>query len=179
MKLSSSRSFPAPATSLVLAIILGLTAGTSAANAATTTQLPEGARPMTAAELYMLYHGKSWRWPDGAGRMLSNDRQFSAWVDGTSGQSWAEGRWTVTDAGRLCFDATWHAANGQFPAKTCFVHEIHDGTIYQKRESGGAWFVFRHPVTRNTDEAAKLIADDLVSQRLEAVKASLNVRKTE
>lgn len=164
---------------IALALVLGFATQGNAAIAAATTKVPDGARPMTAAELYMLYHGKSWRWPDGAGRMQNNDRRFSAWVDGTSGQSWAEGRWTVSDAGRLCFDATWHATNGQFPAKTCFVHRIYDGTIYQKRETGGEWFVFRHPVTKETDEAAKLIADDLVSQRLEAMKASLTVRKTE
>jgi hypothetical protein len=164
---------------LTLAIVLGLAAESDAALVAATTKLPDGARPMTAAELYMLYHDKSWRWPDGAGRMQNAERRFSAWVDGTGGQSWAEGRWLVTDTGRLCFDATWHAAGGQFPAKTCFVHRILDGTIYQKREADGAWFVFRHPVTKKTDEATKLIADDLVSQRLEAVKASLTVPKTE
>ncbi|MFK0164962.1 DUF995 domain-containing protein [Rhizobium sp. NPDC090279] len=175
----SRKTSPVPVTSLALAIVLGLATGNNAAIAATTTKVPDGARPMTAAELYMLYHDKSWRWPDGAGRMQNTDRRFSAWVDGTGGRSWAEGRWAVTDAGRLCLDATWHAANGQFPAKTCFIHRILDGTIYQKRETDGAWFVFRHPITKKTDEATNLIADDLVSQRLEAVKTSLNVRKTE
>lgn len=168
-----------PTTSLALAVVLGLGAGSDPVHAATTTTLPDGARPMTAVELYTLYHDKSWRWPDGAGRMQNIDRRFSAWVDGTGGQSWAEGRWAVTDNGRLCLDATWHAANGQFPAKTCFVHRILDGTIYQKRETGGTWFVFRHPAIKETDEATKLIADDLVSQRLEAMKAALTVHKTE
>jgi len=168
-----------PATTLALAVVLGLGAGSGPVQAATTTTLPDGARPMTAVELYTLYHDKSWRWPDGAGRMQNIDRRFSAWVDGTGGQSWAEGRWAVTDNGRLCLDATWHAAKGQFPAKTCFVHRILDGTIYQKRETGGTWFVFRHPVTTQTDEATKLVADDLVSQRLETMKAALTVHKTE
>ncbi|MFS8048011.1 DUF995 domain-containing protein [Rhizobium sp. BR 314] len=168
-----------PATSLAFAIVLGVAAESSSVKAAATMTLPDGARPMTAVELYTLYHDKSWRWPDGAGRMENIDRRFSAWVDGTGGQSWAEGRWAVTDNGRLCLDATWHAANGQFPAKTCFVHRILDGTIYQKRETGGTWFVFRHPVTKQTDEATKLIADDLVSQRLEAMKAALTVHKTD
>ncbi|MBB6489144.1 DUF995 domain-containing protein [Rhizobium lusitanum] len=168
-----------PATSLAFAIVLGVAAESSTVQAAATMTLPDGARPMTAVELYTLYHDKSWRWPDGAGRMENIDRRFSAWVDGTGGQSWAEGRWAVTDNGRLCLDATWHATNGQFPAKTCFVHRILDGTIYQKRETGGTWFVFRHPVTKQTDEATKLIADDLVSQRLEAMKAALTVHKTD
>ncbi|ASW10357.1 DUF995 domain-containing protein [Rhizobium sp. 11515TR] len=179
MKPSRKQTSLVPAASLACAIVLGLAAGSNAALAATTTKVPDGARPMTAVELYMLYHDKSWRWPDGAGRMQNTGRRFSAWVDGTGGQSWAEGRWAVTDTGRLCLEATWHAANGQFPAKTCFIHRILDGTIYQKRETGGAWFVFRHPVAKKTDEATNLIADDLVSQRLEALKTSLTVHKTE
>lgn len=179
MNPSIKRTSSAPTVVMTLAIAIGLAAASGAATAATDTKLPEGARLMTAAELYILYRGKTWRWPDGAGRMQGTDRRFSAWVDGTGGQSWAEGRWVVTDTGRLCFNAIWHAANGQFPAKTCFLHRTYDGAIYQKREAGGAWFMFRHPIAKETDEATKLIADDLVSQRLEAMKASLNVRKTE
>jgi len=179
MKSSSRRTSFAPTIVMTLAIAIGFATGSNAAPAATDTKLPEGARLMTAAELYSLYRGKTWRWPDGAGRMEGTDRRFSAWVDGTGGQSWAEGRWVVTDTGRLCLNAIWHAASGQFPAQTCFLHRIYDGTIYQKKEVGGAWFVFRHPIATETDEATKLIADDLVSQRLEAMKASLNVRKTE
>ncbi|MBN8954891.1 MULTISPECIES: DUF995 domain-containing protein [unclassified Rhizobium] len=179
MKKSRKKTSLALATSLAFAIALGFATGSNATAAATTIKVPDGARPMTANELYMLYHDKSWRWPDGAGRMQNADRRFSAWVDGTGGQSWAEGRWAVTDTGLLCLNATWHAANGQFPAKTCFIHRILDGTIYQKRETGGAWFVFRHPITQKADEATNLITDDLVSQRLEVLKTSLAIRKTE
>ncbi|MGG6896699.1 MULTISPECIES: DUF995 domain-containing protein [Rhizobium] len=180
MKPSKKKISTAPVTSLAFAIVLGLATGSNAATAGTANKVPNGARPMTAVELYTLYRDKTWRWADGAGRMQNIDRRFSAWVDGSGGQSWAEGRWAVTDTGRLCLDATWHAANGQFPAQTCFEHRILGGTIYQKRETGGTWFVFRHPVTKDTDEAAKLIADDLVSQRLEAMKASvLTVHKAE
>ncbi|TIX90856.1 DUF995 domain-containing protein [Rhizobium sp. P44RR-XXIV] len=179
MKPSNKETSFAPARAMILAIGLTLAAGGNTARAATDVKLPEGARPMTANELYILYRDKTWSWPDGAGRTQDADRRFSAWVDGAKGQSWAEGRWTVTDAGRLCFNAIWHATSGQFPAKTCFLHQIHDGTVYQRREAGGAWFVFRHPTINNTDEAAKLIADDLVSQRLAALKASISVRKTE
>lgn len=177
MKPSNEKTVFCPARVMTLAIAIGFAAWGNAAVA--DTKLPEGARPMTAAELHMLYRDKTWRWPDGAGRMQDTDRRFSAWVDGTEGRSWAEGRWIVTDTGRLCFDAIWHATNGKFPAKTCFDHQIYDGTIYQKREAGGAWFVFRHPVAQETDEATKLIADDLVSQRLEATKAFLTAHKTE
>lgn len=173
MKRLNNKTTFARVTATAFAIAMGVAGWSNTAAAAADTKLPEGTRLMTAFELYTLYRDKTWQWPDGAGRMQNTDRRFSAWVDGTGGQSWAEGRWTVTDTGRLCFEAAWHATNGRFPAKTCFIHRIHDGTIYQKREAGGAWFVFRHAVAKQTDEAAKLIADDLVSQRLEVVKAAL------
>lgn len=83
MKPSRTQTSLVPAASLACAIVLGLAAGSNTALAATTTKVPDGARPMTAVELYMLYHDKSWRWPDGAGRMQDTDRRFSAWVDGT------------------------------------------------------------------------------------------------
>ncbi len=169
----------ASAATLAIVAALGLAAPGNAATAQPSLKMPAKARPMTAFELYQLYRDKSWQWPDGAGRMQDANRQFSAWVDGAKGQSWAEGRWTVDDAGRLCFDATWHAASGKFPAKTCFLHRVLDKTIYQKRESGGAWFVFRHGTPNEADEAQKLVASDLVSQRLSVVKTTLNTSKAE
>ncbi len=169
----------ASAATLAIVAVFGLAAPASAAAAEPSLKMPAKARPMTAFELYQLYRDRSWQWPDGAGRMQDANRQFSAWVDGAKGPSWAEGRWTVDDAGRLCLDATWHAANGKFPAKTCFLHRVLDNTIYQKRESGGAWFVFRHGVPNQADEAQKLVASDLVSQRLSVVKTTLNTSNAE
>ncbi|ACM29076.1 DUF995 domain-containing protein [Agrobacterium rhizogenes] len=167
------------ATALAFATAFGLAASSNAAAAKVDVKLPTSARPMTAGELYVLYRDKTWQWSDGAGRMQDADRRFFAWIDGAGGQSWAEGRWTVTDTGRLCFVAAWHATNGKFPAKTCFVHQISNGTIYQRHEPDGSWFVFRHAVAQKADEAEKLVADDLVSQRLDVVKATLSAGKTE
>ncbi|CAN7700621.1 DUF995 domain-containing protein [Rhizobium rhizogenes] len=179
MKPSNNKAIRlACAPALAIAIAFGLAASSNAA-AKVDVKLPTSARPMTAGELYVFYRDKTWQWADGAGRMQDADRRFFAWVDGAGGQSWAEGRWTVTDTGRLCFVAAWHATNGKFPAKTCFVHQISNGTIYQRREPNGAWFVFRHAVAQKADEAEKLVADDLVSQRLGVVKATLSTGKAE
>ncbi|MCX5570376.1 DUF995 domain-containing protein [Kaistia sp. K-TC2] len=149
-------------------------AGAAAASttAAADNGLPAGATPLSAAELYALYHDKSWQWPDGAGRMDTADRRFTAWVDGEKGKSWAEGRWQITDAGNLCFTADWHVGQEVFPARTCFAHRVAGGTIYQKKEPEGQWVVFRHAPLRADDEATKLVSEDIVSGRLDEFKSA-------
>jgi len=130
------------------------------------SQPPAQARAMTAAELYALYAEKSWRWPDGAGLMETKDRRFSA-ISGTGKQSsWAEGRWSVTDGGRLCFLADWHTPSGIFPRRTCFIHMFDNDTIYQRKEPAGGWYVFKHAKPLPEDEFSKLLREDLVSAEL-------------
>lgn len=142
---------------------------TSTASASAVT-LPAGASPMVASQLFVLYRDKSWQWTDGAGRMSGKDRRFTAWIDGAKGKSWAEGRWLVTDAGLMCIKANWHSAEGIFPGKTCFAHRMASGTIYQKQEPDGAWYVFRHADGREDDEAKKLVSVDLVTARFESLR---------
>ena len=122
---------------------------------------------MTAAELHMLYSNKSWQWSDGAGRMDAENRRFTA-VSGSGEQStWAVGRWSVTDAGRLCFIADWHSQSGVVPGRTCFLHVIDNDTIYQRKEPSGGWYIFKHAQPEAGDEFKKLVREDLVSAELE------------
>lgn len=138
---------------------------------------PAQARPMTAADLHALYGGKSWQWQDGAGRLDIKDRRFTA-ISGSGEQSmWAEGRWSVSDAGRLCFIADWHTASGTFPARTCFVHKIDGDNIYQRKEPSGEWLVFKHAKPEAGDEFNKLVRDDLVSAELAKLKANSASKK--
>lgn len=62
---------------------------------------------------------------------------------------------------------------GVFPAETCFEHRIGDGSIYQRREPDGTWYVFRHDPMQDGDEAQKLVSADLVSAHREEMKAAL------
>lgn len=127
---------------------------------------PAQARPMTAAELYTLFGGKSWQWPDGAGLMETEDRRFSAIAGSGKQSSWAVGRWSVTDGGRLCLIADWHSRAGTHANRTCFRHMIDNGTIYQRKEPAGGWYVFKHAQTKAGDEFKKLVRADLVSAEL-------------
>ncbi|HEY6773050.1 MAG TPA: DUF995 domain-containing protein [Oxalicibacterium sp.] len=149
-------------------------AGSACSVSAQESTLPAAARIMTPAEIHELYRDKSWQWKSGAGYTIDAGRQFSAWVDDENGKSWAEGRWIITETGRMCFNATWHSIDGAFPAKTCFSHRIDNGTIYQKREPAGDWYVFHHAEPRDEDEASKLVGADLVSAQIATVKTALD-----
>ncbi|MCZ8548493.1 DUF995 domain-containing protein [Mesorhizobium qingshengii] len=133
---------------------------------------PANARPMTGAELYMLYRDKSWPWPDGAGRLQTDGRRFTAWSGSGDKASWAVGRWTVSDQGRLCFKAQWHTVSGAYPNTTCFIHKKLGNIVYQKRQPSGDWYVFKHAEPAD-DEFSKLADRDLVSNNLERIKADL------
>ncbi|MBR7652573.1 DUF995 domain-containing protein [Brucella oryzae] len=162
-------------TLFVLLAGLGTPAG---AATATADSLPDGARVMTPAELYILYRDKNWQWADGAGRMESRNRRFTARVDGEKGKAWADGRWRITWSGQMCFDAKWHLAEGVFPNKTCFSHRIANGTIYQKREPDGVWYVFRHAEGNKDDEARKLISIKTITPKTEALNLALPVAQS-
>ncbi len=135
--------------------------------------VPENARTMTGVELYMIFQGKTWTWESGAGRMESEDRAFRAWAQSATGESWAEGRWSVNDRGQLCLMAVWHSQSAAASSKTCFSHRTLDGTIYQKREPSGEWYVFRHAKAQAGDEFNRLVTEDLVAAKLAAVKERL------
>lgn len=144
---------------------LALMMGEAGAEPTTQSALPAGARLMTPVELYLLYRDKTWQWADGVGRMESQNRRFTARVDGKDGKVAAEGHWRITLSGKMCFDAIWRLEAGEFPKKTCFSHRVLDGTIYQKREPDGAWYVFKNHERTKTDEAAKLMpTETLVMQ---------------
>ncbi|WP_164873255.1 DUF995 domain-containing protein [Sinorhizobium meliloti] len=135
--------------------------------------VPDNARTMTGVELYMIFQGKTWTWESGAGRMESEDRAFWAWAQSSTGESWAEGRWSVNDRGQLCLMAVWHSQSAAAPDKTCFSHRTLDGTIYQKREPSGEWYVFIHAKAQAGDEFNRLVSEDLVASKLAAVKERL------
>lgn len=135
-------------------------------NAGAEAVVPEGARVMTAVELYMLYRNKSWRWPDGAGRMEADGRVFKAWSGSGDDAVWARGRWIVTDTGTLCLKANWHGKAGSVEDRTCFSHMTDGRTIFQKKETSDEWYVFRHAEPQEGDEYKKLVREDLVTTRL-------------
>jgi hypothetical protein len=127
--------------------------------------------PLTTDELFQLYHSRSWIWDDGGGYFASKQRRFTASTgDGTS---YGEGRWFLTDPGKLCFRANWVGRSGSAPALTCFSHRKRGANIYQKREPNGEWYLFKHTPTWKSDEYAKVRPGDYFGARFNKTKARL------
>lgn len=158
---------------LLAALASALLALTLAGSArAQSTSLPASAAPMSAPDVYQIYAGRTWTWPDGAA-FFARDRKFVAWSGTGDTSSYAEGRWLLTDRGRLCWEADWHGAGWTMHDSTCFSHRVVDETIYQRKDPNGAWYIFRHSPSAADDEFAKLGRGDLVTKTYCQIKKSL------
>lgn len=162
---------------LLLSYCLSAVILTGTAYAGAEIRQSENTRPMTGVELYMLYRDKSWTWADGAARFDDKSRQFTARTGAGDTTAWAQGRWNVTNDGHLCLNAEWHTVSGVHANRTCFSHKLDRGTIYQKKDPSGSWYVFKHAVPAETDEFKKLVAENLVSPDLATIKSNLEIQK--
>jgi hypothetical protein len=130
-------------------------------------------RVLTAKELNAIYEDRSWRWNNGAAYFRTPNRTFIAWVDKGAKASYADGSWSVSDPGRLCFTATWHGLGAQRRASTCFEHRTDDKNIYQRRLPDGEWYVFSHLPALPGDEIQKFQPGDHVSEEYQTNKRYL------
>jgi hypothetical protein len=135
--------------------------------------LPRTVVALSAQELEALYGDKTWKWKTGAGRFVEADHSFVAWAESKKTESFAEGHWEATDDGRLCMIATWTNPDGAQDNRTCFVHLRDRGTIYQRREPDGRWYIFKNYLNKPDDEFRKLSQVDSVSAKAERLKKSL------
>ena len=163
--------------SVIVSLWLSPVAFTDIAHAGESVTPSADAQPMTGVELYMLYRDKSWVWADGAGRFENAERRFTASTGAGDTTAWAQGRWIVTDDGRLCLSAEWHTVSGVHPNTSCFSHKRAGETIYQKKEPSGSWYVFRHAVPAESDEFKKLVTENLVSPDIGTIKSDLQNQK--
>lgn len=150
----------------LICMMTGMTMISGLAMASEPVSLPSKARAMTATELHMLYRDKTWVWPDGAGRLQDQNRIFTAWSGTGTNSNWAQGRWILSDTGLMCLKATWHSPTQAAPNKVCFRHFTDGGTIYQRKEPSGDWYIFKHATPADNDEFKKLIAEDTVTAEL-------------
>lgn len=127
----------------------------------------QNARHLTTDELYKLYSNRSWSWNDGAGYFQASKRKFKSRVRSGNEASYGEGSWLLTQRGRVCFRATWHAMDGAAPAVTCFEHRTDGTNHYQRRVPDGEWYIFAHTPPRDNDEIKRLKYGDRVSRNFE------------
>ncbi|TIX90854.1 DUF995 domain-containing protein [Rhizobium sp. P44RR-XXIV] len=158
---------------IILAVAVSILCSIGTANAATqhqidrmTARAARQADPMTAVALKRLYAGRSWIWTKGAGFFSHKHNRFTAWSHDNGQRSYARGMWYATNSGKLCMRAVWYSRKSAASNLSCFLHRKKAGVIYQKRASGGKWYVFRHNPTRHDDEILKLRPGDYVRKHL-------------
>jgi len=161
------------------AVCGGLGAGALVAVAAPskTMTAAKTAAPLTTTEVYRLYNNRSWIWKDGAGYFSVKGRVFTAVSGKGKAGSYGVGTWFITQPGRLCFRADWHARSGTAPALTCFSHRKKGNVIFQKREPDGDWYVFKNARVKSDDEYTKLRSGNYVSSRLKKAEARLSAAR--
>jgi Protein of unknown function (DUF995) len=137
----------------------------------------ESATALTTEELLRLYSNRSWLWKDGAGYFRSKQRSFIAATGRGKAGSYGIGRWFLTDPGKLCFRAEWHAKSGAAPALTCFSHRKKGGVVFQKREPDGEWYAFKHAPVKSNDEYRKLRPGDYVSANFKKIRSKLSASR--
>jgi hypothetical protein len=143
------------------------------AQAQPANRLPKNTVPLTASEMRAIYADKTWKWTAGGGRFLTKNRKFIAYSEEGGKPTFAEGRWEVNDRGRLCMVAVWITKEGRAPARSCYRLVRDLGTIYQRREPKGSWFVLRTFKPRPGDEVNKFVSEDTVSPNIKRLKATL------
>ncbi|MCB4771942.1 DUF995 domain-containing protein [Ancylobacter sp. Lp-2] len=124
-----------------------------------------------------LYSGKSWIWSDGAA-YFSPNRKFVAWAGSGKDVSYVQGTWWVSPLGWVCFQGLWHANGPSGRNSTCFSHRMGpEQVMYQRKEPGGDWYVFKHAQPMAGDEYAKFKAGDLASAGMMKAKEELKALK--
>ncbi len=160
--------------SILLAAVTATTFSIAGAQAAPTKEAIANAERMDAAELVRIYSGKTWRWGEGAG-YFDRNRRFVAWSGSGDAATYAEGRWSVTKTGRMCFEAVWRLKGSAAPQKTCFGHRKTGDVMYQRKEPSGDWYVFKGSRKTDDDEYNKLREGDTASKGMQKIKARIRV----
>ncbi|MDX8480370.1 DUF995 domain-containing protein [Mesorhizobium sp. VK24D] len=112
----------------------------------------------TAFELQLLYADRTWNWKNGAA-YFSLDRRLQAWTAGQDKSAVAEGRWLVTDTGKMCMELAWRSKTYTTkPQRTCYSHRIESGNIEQRKDPDGEWYDFKHAKDDPADEHQKFEA---------------------
>jgi hypothetical protein len=148
----------------------------STASAETSRPRPASAQPISAGELAEIFGDKTWQWEAGGGRFFAEGRRFVAYSEEGDKPTVAEGRWRVTE-GRLCLVARWKTKDANARNRTCFGHVRDRGTIFQRREPDGKWYVFRSYKPSPEDEISKLKSEDSVTPNVERLKQALGDSK--
>lgn len=129
-------------------------------------------RPMSATELRRLYSGKTWLWESGGGYMDPNGRFDAVTGSDRKRATVANGKWSTSNKGRMCFQGLWKTAAGKSRSETCFTHYVWGDAIYQRREPGGTWYAFKRSPVEEADEFNKLVEGNRIADQMRSQQAA-------
>lgn len=160
---------------LAMIVAQPVLAGGPTAATAEEVNLPAvaAAAPLTPAELVLLYAGRTWVWENGAVYFARQGRQLRAWTGGANA-SIGQGRWLVTDSGKLCMDAKWQTLAGSTQGRTCFSHHRLGGTTYQMKDPSGSWYVFQSSPAQPAQEYDKFKSGDTTAATFEKMRQMIS-----
>jgi len=111
--------------------------------AAVAAPLPAEAVPMSPDELSELYRGKTQLWREGIGGYFYASDNKLAGYSRKRVETYAVGRWYVTDAGEVCVVERWiwgPGRQGRGPMKrTCWEHRKFGGQIWKYDNGWYQW----------------------------------------
>ncbi|WP_217576727.1 DUF995 domain-containing protein [Mesorhizobium sp. GbtcB19] len=112
----------------------------------------------SAFELQLLYADRTWNWKNGAA-YFGMDRRLHAWTKGEDSPAVGEGRWLVTEKGKMCMELAWRSKTySTKPQRTCYSHRVEKGNIEQRKDPDGTWYDFKHAKDDPADEHQKFEA---------------------
>jgi hypothetical protein len=125
----------------------------------------------TAYELQLLYSDRTWMWKDGAAYFGRIGRPLRAWTSRQDSASVAEGRWLVTNDGKMCMDLAWRSKGytGE-QHRTCYSHRIQGENIEQRKDPDGEWYNFKRSPEDTSDEHRKFEAGDTKGAQFEEAR---------
>lgn len=128
----------------------------------------QAATTPTAFELQLFYADRTWNWADGAA-YFAQDRHMRAWTSGPDSTSVAEGRWLLTNNGKMCMELVWRSKTyAATPIRTCFSHRVEGGNVEQRKDPDGRWYSFKHASDDPADEHRKFQEGDAKGVEFEA-----------
>lgn len=130
----------------------------------------------TAFQLQVLYADRTWNWSDGAA-YFGKDRSLRAWSQGKDSASVGEGKWLVTNTGKMCMDLAWRGKTYRSkPQRTCYSHRIQGGKIEQRKDPDGKWYSFKHTPEAASDEYKKFDQGDGKGGQFEAARKLIDTK---
>lgn len=131
----------------------------------------------TAFELQLLYSDRTWLWKDGAAYFGQTGRPLRAWTSAPDSASVAEGRWLVTNDGKMCMEVAWRSKSYKGKQqRTCYGHRIKDGAIEQRKEPNGEWYSFKRAPEDPSDEYRKFEAGDTKGAQFEETRKLIDAK---